>query len=266
MKQKTFLDYLYYKLIRFNFFYKITAKIKLLKQAKQNSSNFSLKYKIEDLNKAFYEKIRHGKNTELEHQIGRLTNFKEIIKDCSKLNGDILEFGTWKGFSLLWIAYLLEREAIFDRKIIGIDGFIGLPEDDGPFKKGAFSDTSLAECRHNLIDNPILYEETCKNIFIEKFLFKQKKEILSFFSQIGTQKFCFIHIDSDIGQSTREIFSIIQDENMISDKAYLLFDDYGWDTRLAPAVESIFEKMNANWKISVHSSTRYTKNFLLERR
>ena len=40
-------------------------------------------YKLEDLNAGYYDKIKHLGDAELEHQIGRLTNFKKIIGEIS---------------------------------------------------------------------------------------------------------------------------------------------------------------------------------------
>ena len=70
-----------------------------------------LKYKLADLNKENYEKVKASGDEGGEHEIGRLTNFKDILNEIAdqKLPGDIIEFGTWQGFSMLWIAYLCER-------------------------------------------------------------------------------------------------------------------------------------------------------------
>lgn len=267
MKQRSFVDKLYYKLIRFPLFRHITNYRQNAAKSSKNSANFPLVYKPEDLNDEYYLKIcDNSGNIELEHQIGRLKNMKKIVTECASLNGDLIEFGTWKGFSLLWIAYFLERNAVFNRKLVGLDGFIGLPDDDGPFHKGSFSDTSLKTCLNNILNNGLLYEETRKNILINQYLFNQKEQILSYLRKNNISKFCFIHIDSDIYQSINEIFAILQDGNCIADKAYILFDDYGWNSKLAPVVDEIFEKMNSEWNISVHSATRLTKNFLLQRK
>ena len=265
MKQKTFIDTLYYRLMQFPFFRHITEHRQKAAKSNKNNANFPLVYKIEDLNEEYYEKIRNNnENTELEHQIGRLKNMKKIIAECIPFNGDFIEFGTWKGFSLLWIAYFLERNAIFNKKLVGLDGFIGLPDDDGPFHKGSFSDTSLKTCINNISNNRVLYEETRKNILINKFLFNQKEEILSYFHKNNISKFCFIHIDSDIYQSISEIFAILREGDCIANKAYILFDDYGWNSKLAPTVDEIFENMRSEWDISIHSKTRLTKNFFLQ--
>lgn len=232
--------------------------------ARHNRLTLDLLYDIDNLNPEYYQKVREIDNVVLEHQIGRLMNMQAIVKDCATLKGDFIEFGTWRGFSLLWVAYFLQRNALFDRKLIGLDGFIGLPYDDGVFKKGSFSNVTLRMCRRNVLYNKVLYPEIRENIFIEKFLFKEKDKIIRYLNHKKVSRFCFIHIDSDVYQSVVEIFEILREGDLIADNAYLLFDDYGWQSQLAVTVDRILESMSPNWKISVHSSTRYTKNFLLE--
>lgn len=222
-------------------------------------------YRVEDINHEYYDKVKNIKNSELEHQIGRLINFRKIIKQCRELDGEFIEFGTWRGFSMLWIAYFMQASAIFGKKFVGLDGFIGLPYQDGVFDKFAFSDTSLKSCRKNIYENDLLYDEIKKNIIIEKFLYKNKLGILNFIKRNNLKKFCFIHIDCDVSQSAKEIFSLLLDGNMIANKAFILFDDYGCDSKLKESINMIFKKMESKWIIQEHSKTILTKNFYLEK-
>lgn len=239
---------------------------RLRNERHRNQNTMELVYKVEDLNDQYYQKIKDLGLTNLEHHIGRFTNMKRIVEECAPLKGDLIEFGTWMGFSLLWIAYFLERQGMMNRRLVGLDGFSGLPEDDGVFKKGMFGDASLRRCRNNILNNKVLYEETRKNIFIEKFFFNENEKILRFFSRHDFKQFCFIHIDCDIYQSAIDIFNLLEKGNLIADRAFILFDDYGWNSQLAPTVDRIFSQLSDRWKISEHSSTRYTKNFYFEAR
>lgn len=232
---------------------------------RKQSKNLDLIYKQSDINAEYYNKIKNLNDKELEHQIGRLTNFKEIIKNCQNMEGDFIEFGTWKGFSLLWIAYFMERNAIFKKKLVGLDGFVGLPYAEGIFDKFAFSNSSLKLCRKNLLENNSLYDLTRKNILIEKFLYKQKGPILQFLKRNKISKFCFIHIDCDVSESAKEIFEILLKGKLIADECYVLFDDYGCQTKLKNTVDNIFNKMGESWNIKVHSYTNLTKNFILKK-
>jgi hypothetical protein len=191
-------------------------------------------YHPEDLNDEYYSKIASAGDTELEHQIGRLTNYRTILTSIASDNlpGDIIEFGTWKGFSMLWIAYLTERLALFNKKIIGIDGFVGLPSSEGAFARGDFSDVTLSECRRNLLRSSHLYDVTKKQITVEPYLYSQKYEIIRKVHDIGVSRFVFAHIDCDISESAREVLAILNEGDLLADKCYLLFDDYGCKTRL----------------------------------
>lgn len=233
---------------------------------KESLKKMDLIYKIEDLNDDYYNKIKNIGSNELEHQIGRLNNFKKIVSDCKQLDGDFIEFGSWKGFSLLWIAYLMERNAIFNKKLFGIDGFIGLPYADDVFKKGLFSDSSLNVCKKNVLQNNSLYQETRKNVFIEKFLYKDNEKIKKYLNKSKSEKFCFIHIDCDVSKSAEEIFILLTRYDLIADKAFILFDDYGWETGIREVIENFLEESKKKWIVQEHSQTRFTKNYLLKKK
>jgi hypothetical protein len=251
------------KLIKKQFVYNMFIHSKMLKS--DYFKKMTLKYNPDDLNLEYYNKIKNSKFHELEHQIGRLTNFKNIIKLCASLEGDIVEFGCYRGFSILWIAYLSERIASF-KKIIGLDGFIGLPYGDDKFRKGRFSDTTAKKCLNNIIKSDELYEETKRNIYIGKFLYEEKGSILKYFKKLKIDKFCFIHIDCDVSQSAREIFDILIEGNLIADECYILYDDYGIENKLRDVINGFNKKMEINWNIEEHSKTKFTKNFFLQKR
>lgn len=232
----------------------------------RDESTMDMVFKVEDLNKEYYKQIQKFGDRKLEHQIGRLTNFKEIIRDCAGLEGHFFEFGSWRGFSLLWIAYFMERNALFDRKLIGMDSFAGIPYAEGQFFKRQYQDTSLKKTRNNVLNNRLLYRQTRNNIFIEKFFCKEKRAVTNYLRQHGVNKLCFIHLDLDVSQSTKETFDILLDDNFIAEKAYILFDDWGTETKIPEVVGAIFDDMKKDWNISEHSSTNITKNFYLVRK
>jgi hypothetical protein len=212
-------------------------------------SHLDLIYKTEDLNDEYYKIIRSAQNNkEAEHQIGRLTNYKRILTEIKNNNiqGGIIEFGTWRGFSLLWISYLSERLGLFDKKIAGIDSFAGLPGSEGIFKRGNFSDTSLQECQENIYKSKDLYSITKKNIHIQKLSFSQNKEMIESSSAI-------------------EIFDLLLEGNLIGDKCYILFDDYGCMDSYGKTVDDLINKIKDRWDVSEHSQTKLTKNYMLKR-
>jgi hypothetical protein len=222
-------------------FKKKTYEINLLRNLYQmRFGKLGLIYKLEDLNRGYYKKVLQTGDVELEHQIGRLTCFKDILNYISrkKVKGDIIEFGTWKGYSLLWISYLVERFRIFDKKIVGIDCFEGLPFSEVPFKKGGFSNTSIKECKNNIFRSDLLYDITKKNIFIEKYLFSNKRGILKKLKSLNIAKLCFVHIDSDLSSSFNEVMDILIDGKLMSSCCFILIDDYGSNLNLSRAVDN----------------------------
>ncbi|PWB39042.1 MAG: hypothetical protein C3F02_00275 [Parcubacteria group bacterium] len=221
-------------------------------------------YKPADLNWNYYHKIKEVE-VELEHQIGRLTNFKEIIEsiDRDKLPGDVVEFGCWKGFSVLWLAYLLERTGIFDKNIIGLDSFAGLPEADGVFKKVQFSDASLKDCRRSIYYSRDLYSPTKKKVVFYKNNFSETKDIVT---KLKSRKFCLVHIDCDIASSAQEIFKILLEGDLMAERCYVVFDDYGCQSGLKEAVDNIISGLSDRWEITPAVKTKLTKNYFFNRK
>jgi len=64
-----------------------------------------------------------------EHTIGNKIFTYELLKETSKIPGNIVEFGCWKGSNLMFLAKmksLLEPHS--PKRIIGFDNFCGLPK------------------------------------------------------------------------------------------------------------------------------------------
>lgn len=251
----------YEKLIKIPLLYRFYLTV--IKKSK-SSQQLLLKYKLKDLNVDYYNKVKNDR--ELEHQIGRLKNIKLIIRKCKNLEGDFIEFGSWKGFSLLWIAYFMEITGLFNHKLIGIDGFVGLPYSDGVFTKYDFADTSYDECRQNIYDSKELLVKTKKNIFIAKFLYNKKRDIIDYINSIKIKKFCFIHIDCDVSKSLEEVFEILIDGNLIADKAFILFDDYYCKSNFKKTADKILLRLKKNWNIKAYSKTKLTKYYYFSKK
>jgi hypothetical protein len=76
-------------------------------------------YILAQLPKVDTEYYKSNNNiVELEHQVGRYLNMKDIITEIKKENieGDILEFGTWQGLGLLILNLCFGDH---NRKLIG---------------------------------------------------------------------------------------------------------------------------------------------------
>ncbi|OGG72653.1 hypothetical protein A3A38_00235 [Candidatus Kaiserbacteria bacterium RIFCSPLOWO2_01_FULL_53_17] len=220
-------------------------------------------YNPKDLTPKYYKTVQDDE--ELEHQIGRLQNFRAIIQEVhdKNLKGDFIEFGVFRGFSILWTAYFCQQAGLYDRALMGVDGFIGLSEDDGIFKKGTLSSTSRKECERALKASPDLDARIKERIQIHESLFENIQKMGSILSG---KKFVFVHIDCDLGSSTLQLFQRIQETDCLADECFILFDDYGCISSLAKIVDSHMRTLEDGWKITVHSSTKLTKNFHLQKR
>uniref|UniRef100_A0A6M3XHS6 Putative methyltransferase n=1 Tax=viral metagenome TaxID=1070528 RepID=A0A6M3XHS6_9ZZZZ len=170
---------------------------------------------ISDITLENYEKYR-----ELEHQIGRLYFMYKIIQRIVKLGipGDFIEFGVYKGFSLIWLAYLKNLCGLYNRKVIGVDSFKGFPEETDYWKFGIFEDTS-----YDMVNEIIKKSIDYKDIVIIESWFNNSK--LPDIFQKETRSLSLIHIDCDLKKSVNEVFYLI--EPFLKGTQFLLFDDWG---------------------------------------
>ena len=97
-------------------------------------------------------------------------------------------------------------------------------------------------------------------------MYNEKTAILSYLKKLGTKKFCFIHIDCDVSLSAQEIFTLLAEGDLLADKAYILYDDYGIEARLRTVVEEFNKSKQSEWNVTVHSETLLTKNFLFTKK
>ena len=75
-----------------------------------------------------------------------------------------------------------------------------------------------------------------------------------------------MHIDCDISSSLEDIQIILTKHNLLADKCYILFDDYGCMDSYKQSVEQMMNKLSIKFIVKNHSQTRYTKNYSLEKK
>lgn len=230
---------------------------------RRRPAELAMIYQPADLTPEYYQKAKASGDRELEHQIGRLVNFKQIINEWHSLPGHLVEFGTYRGFSMLWIAYLYERLGVFNKKFIGIDSFTGLPYNDGVWRKSGFSAITLKQCRNFIHNSRQLYSQTKQNIFIEQALFKDQNHMRRIFNQHDVSQLSFIHVDCDVSQSFVDIAELLDKYDLIAPQAYILFDDYGQPSNMKSTVDKVIERWRNKFTITEHSATKFTKNFKL---
>ena len=160
---------------------------------------------------------------------GKMNNLEAIASYIleSNLSGDIAECGVYKGGSARLLSTIFP-----DKRIFLFDSFQGMLESDTLDKghvKGDFKDTSLDSVKTYLSDKP-----NCS--FFPGWL----PESASF---LTVEKFCFIHIDLDLYQSTKAAIEIFWPR--LINGGVMVFDDWEW--QYCPGVKkSIEEYFNQN--------------------
>jgi hypothetical protein len=165
------------------------------------------------------------------YEVTRYTRKEEMLAICleythlANVKGDYLEFGIWKGGSMI-AAYHLSKhfESHSGMQFYGFDSFQGIPavklnkSEVKYFPPGAFS-AGLTEVRRNLMDGgvdmnrveliPGWYSDT---------LNQQTKEKLSL------QAAAIVNVDCDVYESTVSVLAFV--EPYLADGSIIIFDDW----------------------------------------
>jgi hypothetical protein len=201
-------------------------------------------------------------NSNCEHQVGRYLNWQAIVAEIydQDLSGDVIEFGTWQGLSLLMLAQLFDN-ATSPRKFIGIDSFAGLPITSNHWQKGQFDNTSSDDVLTNFdlhfAKNTLLSYDLIKGWFDEPHVADMLYNVC--------KNPLIIHFDADLKVSTDTALKLVE-PYLIDRKQpiYFLFDDWGnhpdeipiaWSEWLSTA-EDLY-----HLSAEEISSTVHTRNF-----
>lgn len=154
----------------------------------------------------------------------KITSQEEMILRALILTrylvGDYLEFGVYKGASLI-PAYHFKKNNDLDMNIIAFDSFVGLPEtrDEGEeeeFQQGAFS-TTKEEVENILRINKVEDVKLIEGFFDKTLNEKTRKEI-------NVKKVKAVYIDVDLYSSTKQVLDFIIP--YLQDGTILMFDDW----------------------------------------
>jgi hypothetical protein len=178
------------------------------------------------------------------NRIGKLLNHLEIYNKILNLPGDILEFGVYKGTSivrLLSFRNLLENE--FSRKIIGFDIFGKFPDNlqidsDKNFVKqfetaGGYG-ISKEELQMHLNNKGFRNFELIKGDIT--------KMLPAYITANPSCKISLLHIDVDVYEPTKIILEMLW--NKIVNGGILMLDDYGTIEGETRAVDEFFKEKN----------------------
>lgn len=181
-------------------------------------------------------------------RIGKLINHLEIYNKIIDLPGDVLEFGVYKGASmvrLLSFRNLLETE--FSRKIIGFDIFGKFPDDltlesDKKFIK-RFEDAGGYGISKQELENH-LNNKGFKNFsLVEGNIIETIPEYLE---KNPALKISLLHIDVDVYEPTLAILEKLWNRLVVG--GILMLDDYGTVEGETKAVDEFF----SNKKVQIH--------------
>ena len=177
-------------------------------------------------------------------RIGKLLNHLEIYKKIKDLPGDVLEFGVYKGTSmvrLLSFRNLLENE--YSRKIIGFDIFGKFPDElqlasDRLFVEG-FENAGGYGISKNEFEMHLNNKGFRNYSLVEGNIIKTIPEYLV---KNPSLKISILHIDVDVYEPT--LFILENLWNKIVKGGILMLDDYGTVEGETKAVDEFFAGKN----------------------
>lgn len=187
-------------------------------------------------------------------RIGKFLNHLEVYKKILSVEGDILEFGVYKGTSLVrFISFRDLLETPFKRKVFGFDAFGKFPSDlslqsDLSFvknfeKSGGFG-ISKAELEKHLKNKKAENIELVEGNIMET--------LPVFLKDNPDLKISLLHIDVDVYEPTKLILETLW--NKISKGGVLVLDDYNTVEGETRAVKEFFKDNNT---IVIQSSPYY---------
>lgn len=143
----------------------------------------------------------------LSFEYNRLLFLYLFMPKINKLEGSIIEFGTYKGGTARFMASLT------DKIVFTLDTFEGLPYPSKRDKAHIYPKGGLKADYHEV-------QRFCfmPNIVIKKGLFSETMP------QVMVSLFCFAHIDADLYESTKEAIEWVWDK--LVKGGMVLCDDY----------------------------------------
>ena len=174
---------------------------------------------IWEVENIFYQKTNISR-------IAKLIYHYEIYNIIKNLPGDILEFGVFKGSSLIrFMTFRSILENNYSRKIYGFDTFNKFPsqkrKDDKKLRKNFTKDAGNPITKKKL--NEILLDKKFENFeLIEGDVLKTLDKFLK---KNPNLKISLLHLDMDVYNSTKFVINKLKDK--IVKKGIILIDDYG---------------------------------------
>lgn len=176
-------------------------------------------------------------------RIGKLLAHYELFKLITNLPGEIIEFGVYKGASLVrWNTFREILESQFSRKIIGFDAFGEFPV------SGDEEDVKFIKKFEAAGGNGLDYETI--DFFLDKKGFQNYQLIQGdifltlpkYLEQNPFLKIALLHLDMDIYEPTKFVLEQIFDR--VVPNGIIVIDDYNAVNGATRAVDEFVERKN----------------------
>ena len=151
----------------------------------------------------------------------RLPGFRKAVALINEKNvkGDYLEFGVYKGASLIRFYNLFKEYDLTDIRLFAFDAFKGLPNSEGSvFREGEFFFPKGPFIKR--IKKAGVNPE--RVIIVEGFFNESLTDTIKNVNNLS--KAAIIHVDCDLYESTVDVLRFCQD--LIQEGTILIFDDY----------------------------------------
>lgn len=176
------------------------------------------------------------------NRIGKLINHYELYKKILNIPGHILEFGVFKGTSLIRLLTFRDLlEATDSRKVFGFDMFGKFPTSDLNHKQDlAFVEKFELEGGHGIAKENLIQSLESKKINNYELIKGDISETLPKFLNDNPQfRFSFIHIDVDVYEPSKLILELCWEK--LNKGGLIVLDDFGTVYGETVAVEEFFE-------------------------
>ncbi len=196
-------------------------------------------------------------------RLSKLIAHYELYKKVFNLDGDILEFGVFKGVSLIqWASFREIFGRVSNQKIVGFDTFAEFPKTS--FEKDIkLREKFIAEAGLNSIDKAglekILENKQFSNI---KLVQGDILETVPLYLQENKEiKISLLHIDVDIYEPTKVILESFYDK--VIEGGIIILDDYNVFPGETHAVDEFFK--NKDIQIEQLSFSKKRPSFIIKK-
>ena len=174
-------------------------------------------------------------------RIGKLMNHLEIYKQIVGLEGDVLEFGVFKGASLVRLASFRDLvEGSAARRVIGFDAFGEFPAGLSLESDRKFVDRFERHCGNGISKEELAAHLHRKEIANFELVEGDLHETLPLFLERNPSlKIALLHMDVDVYEPTKTVLTLLYHRLVAG--GVLMLDNYGTVDGETKAVDEFFD-------------------------